>query len=83
MALVHFDAALKFDEVTREHLGLSPRQAQVAELMAEGLTYRDIAQQLEIEPNTARRHCEHVLQRLGVHTRSEVRRALARVSSQT
>lgn len=85
MALVHFDAAPKFtiDEVTRGHLGLSPRQAQVAELMAEGLTYRDIAQQLQIEPNTARRHCEHVLQRLGVHTRGEVRGALARVSSRT
>ena len=85
MALVHFDAAQKviIDEAARDELGLSRRQAEVAELMAEGLTYRDIAQQLEIEPNTARRHCEHVLQRLGIHTRGEVRGALVRVSSQT
>jgi len=85
MALVHFDAAATFtiDEATRDRIGLSPRQAQVAELMAEGLTYRDIAERLEIEPNTARRHSEHVLQRLGIHTRGEVRGALVRVSSHT
>lgn len=61
----------------RERFGLSARQAQVAMLMAHRRTYKEIARTLGIRPNTARRHCEQVLARLGVHSRDEVEGLLA------
>jgi DNA-binding CsgD family transcriptional regulator len=61
----------------RARSGLSVRQAEVAVLMARRRTYKEIACALGIQPNTARRHCEQVLTRLGVHSRDEVEALLA------
>lgn len=69
---------VRIDEL-REHLGLTAREAQVALLMADRLTAAEIASQLKIKPNTARRHCERVLQRLGVSRRQDVAKALGRI----
>jgi DNA-binding CsgD family transcriptional regulator len=44
--------------------------------MAERLTHTEIAAELRIKPNTARRHCEKVLMKLGVSRRQDVSRAL-------
>lgn len=79
IALVHFHVphVLHMSDRTREELGLTPRQATVAMLMAEGRTYREIATALGIRPHTARRHWEQVLQRLGVRFKSEVRHRLS------
>lgn len=60
--------------------GLTPRQSQVALLMADGLTHKEIAIDLSVSPNTARRHCERVLQKLGVGRRQDVARALGKFS---
>lgn len=57
--------------------GLTPRQAQVALLMAERRTAKEIARELEIRPNTARRHSAMVLRKLGIHERNEVARVIA------
>jgi DNA-binding CsgD family transcriptional regulator len=80
LALVQFHVAptVRVTEAMREQLGLTPRQAAVAQLMADGRTYREVASVLEIRPNTARRHWEQVLHRLGVHSRHDVRDALSR-----
>jgi DNA-binding CsgD family transcriptional regulator len=59
-----------------DRFGLTVRQAQVAVLMAARRTHKEIASQLAIRPNTARRHCEQVLLRLGVHSRDDVARLL-------
>lgn len=69
---------VRMDEL-REHAGLTPREAQVALLMAERLTHTEIAQELQIRPNTARRHCEKVLLKLGVSRRQDVAVALGRI----
>jgi steroid delta-isomerase-like uncharacterized protein len=61
------------------HRGLTRREAQVALLMAERYSHTEIADQLRIKPNTARRHCEHVLGKLGVHRRQDVAEALGKV----
>ena len=66
-------------EELRSHVGLTPREAQVALLMAERLTHAEIAADLRIKPNTARRHCEKVLMKLGVGRRQDVARALGRI----
>ncbi|MFB9371032.1 ATP-binding protein [Kitasatospora albolonga] len=54
---------------------LSPRERQVAELLATGATNQDIARALSLSPRTAEHHAAAVLRKLGV-TRAEVRDAL-------
>lgn len=49
--------------------GLTPRQAQVARLLATGASNREIAERLEISPHTARHHAQSVLNRVGIHSR--------------
>ena len=60
------------------HLGakrpaaLSPREAEVARLVAEGLTNRQIAERLVISERTAQNHVQHILTKLGFTTRSQI-----------
>ena len=49
-----------------QRLGLTPRQAEVAVLLAERRTNKEIAAALAVSPHTARHHVEAVLDRLGV-----------------
>jgi pimeloyl-ACP methyl ester carboxylesterase/DNA-binding CsgD family transcriptional regulator len=51
---------------------LTPRQAQVAALVAEGLTNREIGQRLGIEERSAEGHLERIRLRLGVRSRAQV-----------
>ena len=55
-----------------ERLGLTPREAEVAGLLARRLTSREIADRLSISPHTVRRHTERVLAKLGVRSRRDV-----------
>ena len=65
-------------ERVRSFYGLSPRQAEVALLLAEGLTEGELATTLGTSVNTARRHAERVLKGLGVKTRASVALKLLR-----
>lgn len=69
---------VRMDEL-RDHSRLTPREAQVALLMAERFGHGEIAEQLRIKPNTARRHCERVLQKLGIRRRQDVAQALGKI----
>jgi DNA-binding CsgD family transcriptional regulator len=51
---------------------LSPREAEVARLVAEGLTNRQIAERLVISERTAQNHVQHILTKLGFTTRSQI-----------
>ena len=55
----------------QQRFGLSPRQAEVALLMAQGHTTADMAKILELTTHTVRHHAEQVLQRLNVRTRQQ------------
>jgi DNA-binding CsgD family transcriptional regulator len=80
MALIDFEEPRPRGDAAsmRDRFGLSARQVEVAMLMANRRTHKEIARALGIRPNTARRHCEQVLVRLGVHSRDEVEGVLAR-----
>jgi DNA-binding CsgD family transcriptional regulator len=52
--------------------GLSKREAEVARLVAQGLTNRQIAQRLVISERTAENHVQHILAKLGFATRSQI-----------
>ena len=51
---------------------LSPREAEVATLVADGLTNRQIAERLFISERTAQNHVQHILTKLGFATRSQI-----------
>jgi two-component system, NarL family, nitrate/nitrite response regulator NarL len=57
---------------------LTGRELQVVELMARGLSNKEISQNLRIETCTAKNHVQNILQKLGVHRRSQ---AVAKVKS--
>jgi DNA-binding CsgD family transcriptional regulator len=50
--------------------GLTPREREVLEHVAEGRTNAEIARTLWISPGTVRKHLENVYDKLGVHTRT-------------
>jgi DNA-binding response OmpR family regulator len=60
------------DDEIRARYGLTPRQLEVARLLAEGLTNGEIAEALGTSYYTARNHAEQVLRRLGVPSRAAV-----------
>ncbi|MDL4774615.1 ATP-binding protein [Actinomadura xylanilytica] len=51
---------------------LTRRERQVAELVAEGLSNREIAERLIIAKRTVDSHVEHILAKLGVSSRTQV-----------
>lgn len=59
------------DDVRARH-GLTRREAEVALLLAAGLTNADLSDRLFISPHTVRRHVESVLSKLGLHSRAAV-----------
>ncbi|WP_406304530.1 AAA family ATPase [Streptomyces sp. NBC_00885] len=58
-----------------EHL--SPREQQVADLLATGATNKDIAQALFLSPRTVEHHVAHVLKKLHITNRNDVHQALS------
>jgi predicted ATPase/DNA-binding CsgD family transcriptional regulator len=52
--------------------GLTRREGEVAALVAEGFTNRQIAEKLFISERTADGHLEHIREKLGVGTRSQI-----------
>jgi DNA-binding CsgD family transcriptional regulator len=51
---------------------LTPRQREIAALVAHGFSNRQIAEQLVITERTAENHVEHILAKLGFHSRVQV-----------
>jgi DNA-binding NarL/FixJ family response regulator len=50
---------------------LTPREAEILALLADGRSQRDMAQLLSISPKTVGLHIEHILGKLDVHSRAE------------
>jgi steroid delta-isomerase-like uncharacterized protein len=62
-----------------QRAGLTVRESQVALLMADRHTSAEIATRIGVSRNTARRHCESVLRKLGLSRRRDVGEAIGKV----
>ncbi|MGV9866672.1 protein kinase domain-containing protein [Rhodococcus koreensis] len=78
---MNFDTAVGFalDEkpqgstpARRPTTNLTKREHQVADLIADGLTNKEIAARLVISPRTAQGHVEHILTKLGFTSRAQI-----------
>ncbi len=71
--LVRLADGVRLDAESGESAGpLTAREFEVARLIADGATNREIAERLVIAPKTASSHVEHILAKLGVNRRAEV-----------
>jgi non-specific serine/threonine protein kinase len=60
--------------------GFTRREREVAELLAQGLTNREIAQALVLSERTVETHVTHLLGKLGVRSRAQAAVRLSSVS---
>ncbi len=60
-------------ELTSISANLTRRQQEVACFLSQtGLSYKEVAAQLDIREGTMRKHVENVYRRVGVHSRAEL-----------
>ena len=71
-------AGRSVEDTEDEYDRLTPRERQVFTLLAEGKTSRDIAKYLSISLKTAMTHRTNVMEKLKMHTRSELIRYAVR-----
>src|SRR5581483_3721406 len=67
---------LRVPRAARSKENLTPRESEVSELLAQGLTNDEIAKALYISLSTTKVHVKHIFEKLGVRSRLEAARAL-------
>ena len=59
------------DERKVESLGLTPRELEILELIAAGLSTREIAERVSVSENTVKTHSSRVFDKLGARRRTQ------------
>src|SRR5579863_2275407 len=59
------------DERKREDLGITRRELEILELVAQGLSNREIAGKLFVSENTVKTHCSRAFDKLGARRRTQ------------
>lgn len=59
------------DETKRESLGITRRELEILELIAHGMSNREIAEKLYVSENTVKTHSSRVLDKLGAKRRTQ------------
>lgn len=72
IALAEIDEISAFPSEADDDVELTPRQQEVATLVARGCTNKQIAQRLQVSRYTAETHVRNILERLGAASRSEI-----------
>jgi len=72
------DLIYRCETVAREY-GLSKREEEILELIAQGMSGPRIEEELVISRNTVKTHTSHIYEKLGVHSRDEARRLVEEI----
>jgi DNA-binding CsgD family transcriptional regulator len=59
------------DEGKLESLGITPRELEILELIASGLSNREIAERVHVSENTIKTHSSRVFDKLGARRRTQ------------
>ena len=59
------------DQRKREDLGITPRELEILELIAQGMSNREIAEKLFVSENTVKTHSSRVFDKLGAKRRTQ------------
>jgi DNA-binding CsgD family transcriptional regulator len=59
------------DQRKREDLGITPREMEILELIAQGMSNREIAGKLFVSENTVKTHSSRVFDKLGAKRRTQ------------
>jgi len=59
------------DDRKRDDLGITRREMEILELVAQGLSNREIAEKLFVSENTVKTHCSRAFDKLGARRRTE------------
>ena len=59
------------DDAKRESLGITPRELEILQLIATGLSNREIAERVNVSENTIKTHASRVFNKLGVTRRTQ------------
>ena len=59
------------DDAKRESLGITPRELEILELIAQGLSHREIAERVNVSENTVKTHSSRVFGKLGASRRTQ------------
>jgi two-component system, NarL family, response regulator LiaR len=59
------------DQAARERLGITPRELEVLQLVARGLSNREIGEALFVSESTVKTHCSRAFDKLGARRRTE------------
>lgn len=70
---VQVPAPLNFerDQTKLTSLGITPRELEILELIAEGLSNREIAERVNVSENTVKTHSSRVFDKLGARRRTQ------------
>lgn len=71
---VHVPVPISFARDLRQvaHLGVTPRELEILELIAEGLSNREIAARAFVSENTVKTHSSRLFDKLGARRRTQV-----------
>jgi DNA-binding CsgD family transcriptional regulator len=64
-------APFNLDPKRREHFGMTVRELEVLELVAQGMSNREIAAKLFVSENTVKTHCSRAFDKLGAKRRTQ------------
>ncbi len=69
--LVPAPATFLRDDRKLEALGITPRELEILELIAQGLSNREIAERVNVSENTVKTHSSRVFDKLGARRRTQ------------
>mgnify|MGYP003439571202 CR=1 FL=1 len=70
-SIIEAPASFTRDDRKLESLGITPRELEILELIAQGLSNREIAERVNVSENTVKTHSSRVFMKLGARRRTQ------------